>query len=150
VKTVLTGFDANSFIIQYARDNSHKFPEIQYRDENIFSENFKKTKFDIVNATLFLHHFTNEELKEILTSLKRQTKYAIIINDLHRHWLAYHSIKILTQLFSKSSMVKYDSKLSVRRGFRKKELEDLIKGVGFRKFSIKWKWAFRYQIILWV
>ena len=53
-------------------------------------------------------------------------KHGFFINDLHRHPLAYHSIRILTSLFSKSYLVKNDAPLSVLRGFKKKELEDLL------------------------
>jgi hypothetical protein len=72
----------------------------------------------------------------------------IVVNDLHRHWLAYHAIKILTRLFSKSAMVKYDAPLSVLRGFTRGELADILKKAGIVQYTLKWKWAFRWQIII--
>ncbi|MBX9852429.1 MAG: methyltransferase domain-containing protein [Cytophagaceae bacterium] len=149
-KVELTGVDANPFIIDYAKKHSEKFPEIKYIDANVFSEKFKNEKFDIVNCTLFCHHFTNQELTDLLSQLRKQCRHAVIINDLHRHWLAYHSIKFLTQLFSKSAMVKNDAKLSVLRGFTKDELKKIIQDTGFSRYTIEWKWAFRFQIILWI
>jgi hypothetical protein len=68
------------------------------------------------------------------------------INDLHRHFLAYYSIKILTGLFSKSYLVKNDAPLSVQRGFIKKEWEDLMHKSAIDNYSIQWKWAFRWLI----
>jgi 2-polyprenyl-3-methyl-5-hydroxy-6-metoxy-1,4-benzoquinol methylase len=144
----LIGIDANEYIIDYARQNSIAFPEIIYQEQDVLSEEFKNEKFDIVNCTLFCHHFDDEILTILLKNLKAQTSTAIIINDIHRHWLAYHSIKILTAVFSKSEMVKFDAKLSVLRAFKKSELEKIIKAAGFTNYTIKWKWAFRYEVIL--
>lgn len=144
----LKGIDANEYILNYARQNSSAFPEIVYQQQDVLSEEFKKEKFDIVNCTLFCHHFDDHLLTTLLKNLKAQTSTAIIINDIHRHWLAYHSIKILTTVFSKSEMVKFDAKLSVLRAFKKAELEKIIKNAGFTNYSIKWKWAFRYEVIL--
>jgi hypothetical protein len=76
------------------------------------------------------------------------SKKAVIINDLHRHPLAYYSIGLLTTLFSKSPMVKHDSKVSVMRSFRRKELESLLEKAGAKVYTIKWMWAFRWQVII--
>jgi hypothetical protein len=41
-----------------------------------------------------------------------------------------------------------DGKLSILRGFRKRELVSLAKKMNFKHYSIRWKWAFRYQWII--
>lgn len=127
IKLELTGIDANPNIVYYAQNNSREYSEISYEAVNIFSSDFQKQKYDIFLATLFTHHFTNEELIKILSSLKKQASIGIVINDLHRHWFAYHSIKWLTYFFSKSSMVKSDGPTSVLRAFHKPELETILK-----------------------
>ena len=68
------------------------------------------------------------------------------INDLHRHPLAYHFIKLATQLFSKSYLVKNDAPLSVLRGFKKQEWENILRKSDLSDYTIKWQWAFRYLI----
>ncbi len=148
IPMALTGIDANAFIVDYARNNTAAYPEIQYEVVNIFSEEFSRMQFDLVNCTLFCHHFDDESLVKLFSQLKGQIRIAVVINDLHRHWFAYHSIKWLTQFFSRSYMVKNDAKLSVLRGFRKQELEGIIRQSGFTDFSIRWKWAFRWEIVL--
>jgi hypothetical protein len=45
-------------------------------------------------------------------------------------------------------MVKHDSKLSVLRGFTREELEQLLSKAGITNYQLKWKWAFRWQLIL--
>jgi len=144
----LTGIDANPNIIAYAEKNSRFNNAIAFQTDNIFQESFRSRSFDIVTATLFLHHFTKEELVGILRALNKMVKVGIVINDLHRHPLAYYSIRLLTRLFSKSDMVKFDAPLSVLRGFTKHEWQEILSAADIKTYSIKWKWAFRWQIII--
>jgi 2-polyprenyl-3-methyl-5-hydroxy-6-metoxy-1,4-benzoquinol methylase len=144
----LTGIDANPNIIAFARKNSEGFPEIKYEVNNIFSGEFMAKKYDLILATLFMHHFTEDQLVEVFRSLKTQAAIGIVINDIHRHWFAFHSIRVLTQVFSKSKMVKYDAPLSVLRAFKKSELESILQKAGIETYQLKWKWAFRWQLII--
>jgi 2-polyprenyl-3-methyl-5-hydroxy-6-metoxy-1,4-benzoquinol methylase len=144
----LFGIDANPAIAQYAKEHTPAGDNITFESIDIFSDEFRKRRFDIVVGTLFFHHFTNEQLTDFFKQLRSQTAVGIIINDIHRHWFAYYSIKWLTALFSKSSMVKNDAPLSVLRAFRKEELVQIIKGAGHSNFTIRWMWAFRWQVII--
>ena len=148
-KLQLLGYDANPNIIAYALKHNEGH-SIQFKSDNVFDSQFQKNQFDVVMATLFLHHFTHHELVHLIISLRTITSKAIIINDLHRHPLAYYSIKWLTSVFSKSAMVKYDAPLSVARGFKKSELLAILKESGCDQFDLKWKWAFRWQLIVWL
>lgn len=144
----LIGVDANPNIINFAKKNSIGFPEITYTTQNIFSEEFKQGTFDIVVATLFTHHFSSLELASFFSQLKRQVRIGIVINDIHRHWFAFHSIRILTKLFSRSAMVKFDAPLSVLRSFTRKELVQILDQAAIKNYKLKWKWAFRWQLII--
>ena len=145
---ILTGIDANPYIINAARENLIELPEIELSSLNILSEEFRERRFDVVIGTLFYHHFTNDELIRFFKHLKTSTKIGFIINDIHRHPLAYYSIKSLTRLFSRSSMVQYDAPLSVLRAFRKSEITQILHLAGISKFEVKWCWAFRWQVIV--
>jgi 2-polyprenyl-3-methyl-5-hydroxy-6-metoxy-1,4-benzoquinol methylase len=146
-KVKLVGIDANPHIIEFARKNLTGYPHIELRTMNIFSRDFEREKFDIVLGTLFYHHFTNEELIKFFGLLKQHAKLGFAINDIHRHWLAYYSIKFLTSAFSKSDMVKYDAPLSVLRSFKRRELTEILQAADINKFVVAWRWAFRWQVI---
>jgi 2-polyprenyl-3-methyl-5-hydroxy-6-metoxy-1,4-benzoquinol methylase len=147
-KVDLTGIDANRHIVTYARTHTADFKNIRIETLNIFANEFQKLEFDIVIATLFFHHFSDRELVTFFSSLKKQARAAIIVNDIHRHTLAYYSIKWLTLLFSNSSMVKYDAPLSVLRAFTRKEIKTILNNAGIENYQLKWKWAFRWQLII--
>ena len=144
----LIGIDANPSIVGFAEKNTANFPEISYKAINIFGDEFQRMEFDIVTSTLFTHHFTSDELIGLLKAMANRAKLGIVINDLHRHWFAYYSIKLLTKLFSKSKMVQNDAAVSVLRAFKKRDIMDIMSASSLKLESLKWMWAFRWQIIL--
>ena len=81
---------------------------------------------------------------------KKEVRIGIVINDIHRNWFSYYSIKLLTKLFSKSAMVKFDAPLSVLRAFKKNELKSILDQAGFSNYTLKWMWAFRWQVIIYL
>ncbi|MEO0898260.1 MAG: methyltransferase domain-containing protein [Bacteroidota bacterium] len=147
INVELIGIDANPHIVQYAEENTADYPEISYLALDIFSEEYAQMQFDIVITSLFTHHFTKDQLVSLTHMIKEQSSYGFVNNDLHRHWLAFYSIKLLTRFFSKSEMVQYDAPLSVLRGFRRKEWREILEEAGVQSYSLKWMWAFRWQII---
>jgi 2-polyprenyl-3-methyl-5-hydroxy-6-metoxy-1,4-benzoquinol methylase len=147
-KVKLIGIDANPNIIAFAKNNLIDLPYVEFKAIDIFSNEFQSIKCDIVIGTLFYHHFSQQQLSLFFSELKKQVRVGIVINDIHRHPLAYHSIKLLTTLFSKSAMVKFDAPLSVVRAFTKDELREILSAAGILNYVIQWKWAFRWQVVI--
>ena len=143
----LTGIDANEYTIDYARKLSTNYPEICYEKSDVFDDEFSGAAYDIALATLFLHHFTNEEIESLLQPLAKNTRTGIVINDLHRSRVAYYLFKGIS-LFISNPMVKKDGAISILRGFKKNELIAISKKIKGTISSIRWKWAFRYQWII--
>ncbi len=148
LKIRFVGVDATESAIEYARGKSGDFPEISYILADVMSGQLISNQFDIVISSLFTHHFADENWIRLIQKMADCAAEYVVINDLHRHWFAYHSIGVLTSVFSKSEMVKHDSKLSVLRSFKREELEKLLKKGGLETFSIRWMWAFRWQICI--
>ncbi len=143
----LVGVDANPHIIRYADKHCEAFKNISFEVLDIFSEEFANKQYDIIHCSLFLHHFSNENLIRLFSQFKRQARIGIIVNDLHRHFLAYYSIKWITKLFSRSFMIQNDAALSVARGFRRLELIEILKEAGLSDYQLSWQWAFRWKLI---
>lgn len=102
--------------------------------------------FDVVVAALFLHHFHGEEAVALLREMDRVARRGIIINDLHRHPVAYYGVRALGTVTQASAMFRHDGPLSVLRGFRRAELEDLAAAAGLSDARIHWRWAFRWVL----
>lgn len=103
---------------------------------------------DIVFSSLFCHHFPDEALPPMLQWMNERSSCGFFINDLHRHPLAYHSIKWLTQAFSRSYLVKNDAPLSVQRAFVRSDWERYLTEAGLPQANVYWKWAFRWLIVV--
>jgi ubiquinone/menaquinone biosynthesis C-methylase UbiE len=141
------GIDINEACIEFAEKNCNAIPEIRFIASDYKRVNFADdTSPDIIFSSLFCHHFTNEQLVQMLEWLRINAGVGFFINDLQRHPMAFHSIKLLTRLFSNSYLVRNDAPISVMRGFTRKEWEMLLKRAGINNYSIEWKWAFRYLI----
>jgi SAM-dependent methyltransferase len=138
------GIDINKACTDFAAKNcaglNAEFICSDYRDVT-FAQ-----RPDIIFNSLFCHHFTNTQLVEMLKWMKQNTVKGFFINDLQRHPFAYHAIKTLTKLFSRSYLVKNDGPISVLRGFHKDEWQQLMAEAGIKRFSIEWRWAFRYLV----
>ncbi|HCY96848.1 MAG TPA: methyltransferase, partial [Polaribacter sp.] len=145
-KMKLIGMDANPTAIAYAKKLSTEFSELSFITEDIFSKEFKERTFDVVLATLFLHHFKEDPLVSFLENTLKQTKIAIVVNDLHRHTLAYYLFMLLS-VFIKNKMIIEDGLTSVLRGFKRKDLVKISQRIQV-KSQISWKWAFRFQWII--
>jgi 2-polyprenyl-3-methyl-5-hydroxy-6-metoxy-1,4-benzoquinol methylase len=105
-----------------------------------------ESEYDIVLTSLFCHHLDPVQLREFLLWAKQNAKMGLLINDLHRHPLAWWGIRILTALLSRSHLVKNDAPLSVWRGFSRAELAEVLAETGW-KADLEWCWAFRYRVL---
>ncbi len=142
VKAKLTGVDINAHCIEFAKqqygDLGIVFIRSDYQASTVLP--------DILFSSLFCHHFTDEELVIMLQWMKHHCTVGFFINDLHRHALAWSSIKVLTKMWSRSHLVKNDAPLSVLRGFKKEEWKGLLQKAAVDA-QVNWQWAFRHLIV---
>jgi 2-polyprenyl-3-methyl-5-hydroxy-6-metoxy-1,4-benzoquinol methylase len=141
-----TGIDLNADCIRIAERTEWKSPA------RFIVNDYRKILFDakpdIIFCALFCHHFKENEIIQMFRWMKENSRSGFFVNDLHRHPLAYFSIRWLTSIFSRSYLVKHDAPLSVLRGFKKKELVKLLHDAGIINFTMQWKWAFRWLVIV--
>jgi 2-polyprenyl-3-methyl-5-hydroxy-6-metoxy-1,4-benzoquinol methylase len=142
----LYGIDIKPVCIEYAQKNLSGIKVNLICDDyrNLFDH---VGHVDIIHACLFCHHLSNSELSD-LVAFTLKNRAILIINDLERNWLAHYSIKYLTSLFSKSYLVKNDAPLSVLRGFKKREWISIIREAGAEHYTVRNKWAFRHEVIV--
>ena len=146
----VTGIDIKKECIEFAKENSAEIANARWICSDYKCAQLP-VKPDIIFSSLFCHHFDDAGVKHIFQWMNQNSQLGFFINDLQRHPLAYHSIRILSAIFSRSYMVKNDAPLSVLRGFSKSELNALIKDAHIDTdnigYSIDWQWAFRWLLI---
>lgn len=142
----IIGIDANKNTLGYAKELSQSFPDIKFLHCDIFSNKFERLEYDLVLTSLFLHHFDDIKLEGLLKRIHEKATIGIVVNDLHRHPIAYFLFKLLC-VFTTNKMVKEDGLISILKGFKRDELMRISENIG-AGYTIKWKWAFRYQWII--
>lgn len=139
------GIDINAECIAFAKQQYPQLP-CQWICSDYAVVGFGDNKPGVIFSSLFCHHFSDEQLVPMLQWLRQNSRMGFFINDLQRHWLAYYLIKYITKFFSRSYLVKNDACLSVARSFTKNDWRQIFHKAGIEKFSINWKWAFRFLI----
>ena len=148
LKFKLIGVDANNFTVNHAISLSKKYSNISYRREDIFDKAFTELKYDIVLSTLVLHHFKEDEIIKTLRLFYTNAKLGIVINDLQRSLIAYRLFQALCFVFRLNPLSREDGLISILRGFKKEDLIRFSEKLNFKKYTIEWRWAFRYQWII--
>lgn len=146
IPACFTGIDIKPECIAFA---AQQYPHLEatWINSDYKLVHFRENKPDIVFSSLFCHHFTDQELVSQLPWMRSNAAIGFFINDLHRHPIAYYSIKWITRLFSGSYLVKHDAPLSVARGFTKNEWKNIFRSARISPFLLQWKWAFRHLIV---
>ncbi len=88
--------------------------------------------FDYVFCSLFLHHFTNEQVVALLRSFGEVARRAVLVIDLERNPIPYYFIAWSKFLLGWDPVTVHDGAISVEAAFRRRELEDLARRAGLR------------------
>lgn len=103
---------------------------------------------DIITAALVLHHFPDARLGTAVLALQRAARLGVVVNDLHRHPLAWGSIWLLTRLLSRNRMIQHDAPVSVLRGFRRSDLARMKRLPGLERMQARWRPMFRFLLLI--
>lgn len=85
--------------------------------------------FDVVHASLVLHHLEPADASVLLTEMARVARLGIVVNDLDRGRLAWLGAWLLGHLLTTNRYTRHDAPLSVRRAYRLDEMLALIRSV---------------------
>jgi hypothetical protein len=95
-----------------------------------FALPFRPRSFDYVFSSLFLHHFTDEQVVELLAGFGRVARKQVLVIDLWRHPVPYYFISRTQRLLGWHPVTVSDGVISVEAAFRRRELLDLARRAG--------------------
>jgi len=147
-KAKCIGIDFNPNILELARFESKAYPNIEFKNVDVLSDQNLIPNCDIAMFTLFLHHLNYQEIQSLLICMLKKTKTGIIVNDLHRHQWAFSLFKMVSTLFLTTKTAAHDGLVSIARGFKKSELQRMADNLPGQSSEISWQWAFRYKWLL--
>jgi len=91
---------------------------------------FPPRSFDVVTASLFLHHFDAPEVAGVLRTLFALARRALIVNDLRRARVPYVFGRVTFPWLFRSRVSVADGLLSIRRAFTPVELLHAFREAG--------------------
>jgi len=102
-------------------------------------------KPDLIISSLVAHHMRDDELVAFIKWMDGRARVGWLINDLHRHWLAWAGFRFLALLLRWHPIVAHDGALSVRRAFARADWEALLARAGVRA-EVRWHFPFRWTV----
>lgn len=140
------GLELNERSAQSINEESTRFDEIASVRGNALELPFPDAAFDYAICSLFTHHFTDQQVVQILGEMSRVARRRIYIIDLHRHPVAYLLYTTLGKLVLHNRLLRHDGALSILRSFKAEELLGLAQRAGLRDVSIERH--FPYRLVL--
>jgi ubiquinone/menaquinone biosynthesis C-methylase UbiE len=108
---------------------------------------FAERSFDYVTASLFLHHFQDEDVVRLLSDFARVARRAVIVNDLVRNMVPYYFARLTGRILATSFLTRNDGPVSVLRGFTIEEMKRLAERAGLRRFDVKRSFPYRLSLV---
>ena len=118
----IVAVDRDAVTLDYARQKTSEAPEIELHAADAFNLPFAPASFDLVTASMFLHHFAHDDAVRLLSAFRRIARGAVLINDLERHIVPWAFIGLVARVTRRHPMFVHDAPLSVLRGFTGAEL----------------------------
>lgn len=144
----VTAIDRDPSIAAIAARATRDRQEIQVVRADAFAPPFPRRSFDLVTASLFLHHFEHEQVVLLLREFSELARRAVVVNDLRRHRLPWIAIYLLARVMRCHPMFAHDAPLSVLRGFTADELRRAASESGARGFRLQRVWPFRLVLTI--
>jgi SAM-dependent methyltransferase len=145
-RTRLIGIDLNPRSEAVARALTPPGMTIEYVTGDLFAWPHADP-VDIVISSLVTHHMDDAEIVRFLGWMEARAQVGWLVNDLQRHWFAYHGFRLLSAAMRWHPFVRHDGPLSIARAFRRGEIERLLRTADVAgKARVRWWFPFRYAI----
>lgn len=118
--------------------------EVQFFPHDVVADGVPQG-WDVIICSLFLHHLSTPQVRQLLTAVGAVAGRGAILSDLIRSPLGFAAAWVGTRLLSSSPVVRADGPASVRAAFTLSEIRHLawecLPGA-----SVAWQWPFRYLL----
>jgi 2-polyprenyl-3-methyl-5-hydroxy-6-metoxy-1,4-benzoquinol methylase len=148
-KSTVLGIDMSRKAIDFClkrHPNDNSKLRFEYHENKGIT--LKPKSVDVITSTLVCHHMDDSELVDFLKQAQQVAKKEVIINDLHRHPLAYFFYYLTAPLLFKNRLISQDGLLSIKRAFIKSDWQNYLKqaDISPENYQITWYFPFRYIV----
>ena len=142
---MLLGLDKSAFAIRQAE--RWQAENIRWLCADVLHMPLVHNSVDWVTSSLFLHHFDNEVVVDILRAASQVARKGVVMADLTRSRPALALTWLTTRLTSRSHVFHIDGPRSVRAAFRPRELQRLAESAGLKGARVTRRFPFRMFLI---
>jgi ubiquinone/menaquinone biosynthesis C-methylase UbiE len=91
--------------------------------------------FDVVHASLVIHHFEPDEAVALLREMTRVARLGVVVNDLARGPINLAWSRLMVAVLTRNRYTRKDAPLSVRRAYTLDEMRELLARAGLRPIA---------------
>lgn len=147
IESHIVALDISERNLRVARNRLGIARDVELIRADSLSLPFMERSFDFVSASLFMHHFEDEDVVRLLTSFGRVARSTVIINDLVRNLVPYYFAKVTGLILATSFLTRNDGPVSVLRGFTADELKAFALRAGLTSHSVNRIFPYRLLMI---
>ena len=136
IEARIVALEPDPVTAEEAAHQTQDCPEITVIRADGMAPPFQAASFDFVLASQLLHHFTDDKIIVLLKTWSGLTRKAILVSDLVRDPLAYYGIRLITRLFTRNEMTRFDGPLSVKRALTIEEWRALFREAAVGPFRL--------------
>jgi 2-polyprenyl-3-methyl-5-hydroxy-6-metoxy-1,4-benzoquinol methylase len=127
IRLTITCIDHDARVVQFAKERLAQYPEIVsvHGDALTLAETPPAT-WDFVFSNHFLHHLSTPHVRHCLQQAIRACREQCIMSDLVRSRFSYALYTAVATLLLRNSFAYVDGRLSILRGFTKREALQLV------------------------
>lgn len=122
-----TGIEPDNRAIKYIESQSWP-ANFTFRNTNSHKLAHQKRTFTVVISNHLIHHLTAKELDHICADAEMLADEIVIFSDIERSDIGYLGFRTIAPLLFRNSFIVADGIRSIRRSYRKDELQSLLPG----------------------
>jgi SAM-dependent methyltransferase len=147
IRVHFTCIENSEHAVRIARRNLRRNPDLPITliRGDIFAHQ-PEALYDCAVGSMFFHHLAENDIMRLIDRLRGFVRSSLLINDLQRSPANYAACRLLLPAFPFE--VGHDALLSIRKGFRAAELEDLLAGLQDAAVSVSSAPLFRIRAVV--
>ena len=127
IRLTITCMDHDLRVVQFAQRRLAKYPEIvSLHGDALTLADAPSAPWDFVFSNHFLHHLSTPQVRQCLQQVVRVCREQCIMSDLVRSRFSYAFYTAGAKLLLRNSFAYDDGRLSIRKGFTKREALQLV------------------------
>ena len=130
------------------RATSHLTPGNRSVVGNALALPFRDASFDLVSASLFVHHLEPDEVRQFVNEALRVSRLAVLIDDIRRHPLHLALVYAGMPLY-RSRITRHDAPVSIHRAYTPEEVRGLLGQTAAAEVDVRTYYLYRMGAIAW-